>query len=81
MIEISCCWRSRSTCRATPAGPVPLHRALALAKPEGYLRVFVDEGGPMAALLAAGGGRARYVQRLLAAFDAAVGEANRSGSS
>jgi LuxR family maltose regulon positive regulatory protein len=48
---------------------VPLARALALAEPEGYVRVFVDEGAPMATLLAAASGIApRYVQRLRAAF-------------
>ena len=48
-----------------------LERALALAEPGGYLRVFVDEGAPMAALLrqaAARGIRYEYVVRLLAAF-------------
>ena len=34
-----------------PAALVPLERALALAEPEGYVRIFVDEGPPMAALL------------------------------
>jgi LuxR family maltose regulon positive regulatory protein len=37
----------------TRAGLVPLERALTLAEPEGYLRTFLDEGEPMAALLAA----------------------------
>ena len=50
---------------------VSLERALALAEPQGYVRVFVDEGAPMAALLraAAKEGFARtYVRRLQAAF-------------
>ena len=34
-----------------PAALVPLERALTLAEPEGYVRIFVDEGPPMAALL------------------------------
>lgn len=52
-----------------------LSRALALAEPEEYIRLFVDEGAPMAALLAQSvEGRARhhpisiYVERLLSAF-------------
>ncbi|SFT53120.1 LuxR family transcriptional regulator, maltose regulon positive regulatory protein [Geodermatophilus amargosae] len=59
-----------------PAAIASLHRALALAEPEGHVRVFVDEGPPMAALLRAalergpGGDR---VRRLLAAFDGADG--------
>ena len=36
------------------AALVPLERALVLAAPEGYVRIFVDEGAPMAALLAPG---------------------------
>ena len=34
-----------------PTALVALERALTLAEPEGYVRVFVDEGQPMAALL------------------------------
>ncbi|MEX5717011.1 LuxR C-terminal-related transcriptional regulator [Geodermatophilus maliterrae] len=54
-----------------PAALGSLHRALALAEPEGYVRVFVDEGPPMAALLraAAKRGAPGYVRRLLAGFD------------
>ncbi len=48
----------------------PLERALTLAEPEGYVRLFIDEGAPMARLLTAA--RARgvmpdYAGRLLAA--------------
>ena len=53
-----------------PAALAALHRALTLAEPEGYVRVFVDEGPPMASLLRATAkqGIARdYVRRLLAA--------------
>jgi LuxR family transcriptional regulator, maltose regulon positive regulatory protein len=49
-----------------------LHRALALAEPEGYVRTFVDEGPPMAVLLRAmaeRGSAPAYVRRLLDAFD------------
>ena len=49
----------------------PLERALSLAEPEGYVRVFVDQGQPMAQLLyeaAARGIMPEYVGRLLAAF-------------
>jgi LuxR family maltose regulon positive regulatory protein len=34
-----------------PSALVPLERALTLAEPEGYVRIFVDEGPPMATLL------------------------------
>jgi LuxR family maltose regulon positive regulatory protein len=58
----------------TRAGLVPLERALALAEPEGYMRIFVDEGPPMAALLAAVHQvAASYVRRLLTAFGGAEG--------
>jgi LuxR family maltose regulon positive regulatory protein len=55
-----------------------LHRAVALAEPEGYVRVFIDEGQPMAALLklAAKVRRAPdYVRRLLAAVVTVQGQA------
>jgi LuxR family maltose regulon positive regulatory protein len=61
-----------------PAALASLQRALTLSEPEGYVRVFVDEGPPMAALLravtrAAHGeqqGIARdYARRLVAAVD------------
>jgi ATP/maltotriose-dependent transcriptional regulator MalT len=58
------------------AARVPLERALTLAEPEGYVRMFADEGPPMAALLeaAARHGTARtYVRRLLAAIDRPAG--------
>ncbi|MDZ4719587.1 MAG: LuxR C-terminal-related transcriptional regulator, partial [Roseiflexaceae bacterium] len=54
-----------------PAARVPLARALMLAEPEGYVRMFVDEGAPMAVLLQealACGILPSYVERLLAAF-------------
>ncbi|MBA2288887.1 MAG: helix-turn-helix transcriptional regulator, partial [Chloroflexia bacterium] len=50
----------------------PLERALALAEPEGYVRLFVDEGLPMKTLLSeasAQGILPYYTSRLLAAFD------------
>ena len=53
------------------AALVPLERALTLAEPEGYVRMFLDEGPRMVALLEAAAklGIARsYVRRLLA-FD------------
>ncbi len=56
---------------AVPDALVPLERALTLAEPQGYVRIFVDEGPPMALLLraAAKEGIARgYVRRLLAAL-------------
>ena len=56
-------------------GPIPaaltcLERALTLAEPEGYVRVFVDEGPPIGSLLRAAekqGTTRGYVRRLLAA--------------
>jgi LuxR family maltose regulon positive regulatory protein len=55
-----------------PAALASLQRALTLAEPEGYVRVFVDEGPPMASLLRAAA-KLRiapgYVRRLLAAVN------------
>ncbi len=59
-----------------------LERALSLAEPEGFVRIFVDEGAPVAALLRQAvvrGIAVEYVGRLLAAFDEGAAEAS-SGS-
>ena len=59
-----------------PAALVPLERALTLAEPEGYVRMFVDEGEPMAQLLlaaAARGSMPEYTGKLLAEFEPALG--------
>jgi LuxR family maltose regulon positive regulatory protein len=56
-----------------PQALAALERALALAEPEGYVRVFVDEGLPMARLLseaAAHGVKPDYIGKLLAVFEA-----------
>ncbi len=56
----------------TDAALVPLRRALTMAEPEGYFRVFVDEGAPMTRLLKAAEAAdvsPTYVRRLLAADD------------
>jgi LuxR family maltose regulon positive regulatory protein len=52
-----------------PAGLACVQRAAALAEPEGYVRVFADEGAPMASLLqaAAKQGERDYLRRLLGA--------------
>ncbi len=59
-----------------PAAHAALKRAVTLAEPEGYVRVFADEGQPMAALLRAaarvaprehGAAASKHVRRLLAA--------------
>ena len=60
-----------------PAALASLQRALVLAEPEGYVRIFIDEGTPMASLLRAAakqGITPNYVRRLLAA----VGKAEDS---
>jgi len=59
----------------TPRAMAALEQALTLAEPEGFLRIFVDEGEPLRRLLrhaAARGVGEEYVQRLLTAFDASV---------
>lgn len=56
-----------------PAALAPLERALRLAEPEGYVRLFVDEGPPMAQLLGEAARRGllpEYTARLLGAFPA-----------
>jgi LuxR family transcriptional regulator, maltose regulon positive regulatory protein len=56
---------------STPAALVPLARALALAEPEGYVRVFIDEGPAMATLLEAAVKQANpapYARHLLLAL-------------
>ncbi len=56
-----------------PRARVPLDRALTLAESEGYVRIFVDEGAPMAQLLleaAAHGLKPDYAAKLLASFEA-----------
>jgi len=48
-----------------------LERALSLAEPEGYVRIFVDEGEPMTKLLRLAASRGiakKYVRKLLASF-------------
>ena len=52
---------------------VPLERALTLAEPEGYVRLFVDESNPMAQLLSEAtvhGIEPDYIAKLLAVFEA-----------
>jgi LuxR family maltose regulon positive regulatory protein len=60
----------------TPAGLIPLRRALALAGPEGYVRVFVDEGRPVATLLEqlSKDANAGHARRVLKAFQKTDGE-------
>jgi LuxR family maltose regulon positive regulatory protein len=61
-----------------------LERALTLAAPEGYARIFVDEGAPMAGLLAQVAKRespvAGYAATLLAAFPRTEGQGLRAES-
>jgi LuxR family maltose regulon positive regulatory protein len=57
-----------------PHAIAPLARAMALAEPEGYVRVFIDEGAPLTALLSHAthaklNGQAGYARKLLTIFD------------
>jgi LuxR family maltose regulon positive regulatory protein len=55
-----------------------LLKALTLAEPEGYIRVFLDEGAPMVELLRQAGSRGiapQYVCKLLSEFDRIPGTA------
>jgi LuxR family maltose regulon positive regulatory protein len=57
-----------------------LERALCLAEPEGYVRIFIDEGAPMGALLrqaAARGIRLAYVNKLMAALESETADKRR----
>jgi LuxR family maltose regulon positive regulatory protein len=54
-----------------PRALTVLERVLALAAPEGYIRMFVDEGAPLATLLRelrAHGAMPAYIDKLLVAF-------------
>lgn len=58
------------------AALVPFNRALTLAEPEGYVRLFIGEGAPMVALLrqaARSGKLSEYVNRLLKASGTPTG--------
>lgn len=55
-----------------PAALIPLQHALTLAEPEGYIRMFLDEGTPMTQLLreaVSHGIMPNYTSKLLAAFE------------
>jgi LuxR family maltose regulon positive regulatory protein len=59
------------------AALAPLKRALTLAEPEGYVRIFVDEGRPLQTLLAESlsrGADAGYVTHLLTAISRQTGD-------
>ena len=66
-----------------PAALACLERAVTLAEPEGYVRVFADEGPPMASLLraAAKQGIARTMSRRLLAAVARPRQPGRAGPS
>jgi LuxR family maltose regulon positive regulatory protein len=66
----------------TPSGALaPLARALALAEPEGYVRLFVDEGDPMNQLLHEAAKHKilpAYISKLCAAITPGSGQAETS---
>ena len=72
-----------------PSALVSLERALTLAEPEGYIRIFVDEGPTVGRLLTAFRRERRsavpssstrlYLQKLLAAFATEAGAADQDG--
>ena len=52
---------------------IPLQQTLTLAEPEGYIRIFLDEGSPMVQLLRDAAARkikSNYTSKLLTAFEA-----------
>jgi LuxR family maltose regulon positive regulatory protein len=62
---------AHQACGDIPQALPTLERALLLAEPEGYVRLFVDEGAPMRQLLSAASARGTitdYTAKLLAAF-------------
>jgi LuxR family transcriptional regulator, maltose regulon positive regulatory protein len=77
MIEILVLQALAHQTRGDIAGALaPLKRALTLAEPEGYVRTFLDEGPPIAALLGAAarhGITPNYVRHLLASYGGADG--------
>ena len=86
LIEILALQALASTARAgrrdVRGGLDFLERALRLAEPEGYVRIFVGEGAPMADLLGALVQRDRswrYPRRLLDAFEGATAEPSHQG--
>jgi ATP/maltotriose-dependent transcriptional regulator MalT len=69
------------TCGEKDGALQVLGEALALAEPEGFVRIFLDEGEPMAGLLseaAARGIMPGYTGKLLAAFPPLAGDAGRA---
>jgi LuxR family transcriptional regulator, maltose regulon positive regulatory protein len=78
LLQALVCEKQREPTRAQAA----LERALILAEPEGYVRTFIDQGAPMAALLAqvarCESPLATYAATLLAAFPSTEGRELRT---